>query len=72
MSSFRRSEPWPCCIRSPTFEETLSTVFIGCWPMRFAASDSGTLSPQPAAISAEPALRLIGLEPAEVLVFDLG
>ena len=37
-----------------------------------------TLNGQPlwqgdgAAISAEPALRLIGLEPAEVLVFDLG
>src|SRR6266571_1114567 len=47
-SSLSRSEPCPCCIRLPTFEETLSTVFFGCWPMRRAASDSGTLSPQAA------------------------
>src|SRR5438132_10613014 len=39
-SSFSLSESWPCCIRFPTLEETLSTVFFGCWPMRFASSDS--------------------------------
>src|SRR5712692_7830418 len=47
-SSLSRSEPCPCFIASPTLRETLSMVFFGCWPMRRAASDSGTLSPQPA------------------------
>src|SRR5713226_542251 len=47
-SSLSLSEPCPCFIASPTLLETLSTSFFGCWPMRRAASDSGTLSPQAA------------------------
>src|SRR6267378_3078321 len=47
-SSFRRSDPCPCCIALPTSVVTRSTSFFGCWPRRLAASDSGILSPQAA------------------------
>src|SRR5437879_2378882 len=51
-SSFRRSDPCPCCIALPTSVVTRSTSFFGCWPRRLAASDSGTLSPQAASSNA--------------------
>src|SRR5262245_34021008 len=45
----------PCCSALLTSASALLTMFFGCWPSFFAASDSGVLSPQPAQKNAEAA-----------------